>query len=226
MVFNLSFCSDVAYAVPGNPKAIPAAADLAAIYDNNANASYQNFSLSLQQISCNTTSTSQYSLVRTCDDCARAYKNWLCAVSIPRCADYSANATFLQARNVGQSFVNGSFLGSDVIKNSSFTDRVFLNSSRNPIIDTQIKPGPYKEVLPCDDLCYSLIQSCPASLGFDCPRPGRGLERSYGKRSTDGSITCSYLGAYELISAAVERTVPFGLAVAVAIGVTLLAPTM
>ncbi|KAG9818558.1 hypothetical protein KCU77_g17340, partial [Aureobasidium melanogenum] len=38
------------------------------------------------------------------------------------------------------------------------------NSSRNPtiIVDT-IAPGPYKEVLPCQDLCYSLVRSCPAA---------------------------------------------------------------
>jgi calcium channel MID1 len=68
------------------------------------------------------------------------------------------------------------------------------NSSRNPIIDTDIKPGPYKEVLPCQDLCHELVQSCPASLGFGCPVE-EWLNASYGVRSPNGDITCSYLGA-------------------------------
>lgn len=50
------------------------------------------------------------------------------------------------------------------------------------MIDQIIKPGPWKEVLPCKDLCYNLVQSCPAALGFACPA-GRWLESSYGNGS-------------------------------------------
>jgi len=64
------------------------------------------------------------------------------------------------------------------------------------MIDQQIGPGPYKELLPCIDLCYNLVQSCPASLGFACPLDGQGLHRSYGRNgSTEGDITCNYPGA-------------------------------
>ncbi len=77
-----------------------------------------------------------------------------------------------------------------------------MNSSRNPLIDTNIKPGPYKEVLPCQDLCYTLVQSCPAALGFACPLQGRGLNWSYGVRDPKGDITCSYLGAAYFLNAA------------------------
>ena len=48
------------------------------------------------------------------------------------------------------------------------------------MIDNDIKPGPYKEVLPCKDLCYELVRSCPAALGFACPIEGHGLNFSYG----------------------------------------------
>lgn len=48
------------------------------------------------------------------------------------------------------------------------------------MIDQKIKPGPWKEVLPCEDLCYQLVQSCPAALGFACPI-GERLVSSYGK---------------------------------------------
>lgn len=181
---------------------------------------YQNFNYSLQQIPCNTTSSAQYSLAKTCDDCAAAYKQWLCAVTMPRCEDFSANMAWLQPRNMAQRFINSSslpptsqFLQQDLLNapyvpmngapgdsaawSQTYASVFASNSSRNPdIIDQTIMPGPYKEVLPCDDLCYSLVQSCPASFGFGCPTSGRGLELDYGKRSGDSSnLTCSYLGA-------------------------------
>ncbi|KAK4996426.1 hypothetical protein LTR66_003953, partial [Elasticomyces elasticus] len=104
LLFNLSFCSEVAYAVPSNPNNFPSFESLAATYDSYAAALYQNFSYSLQQIACNTTSTSQYSLAKNCDDCADAYKQWLCAVAIPRCEDYSSNLPWLLPRNLGSNF--------------------------------------------------------------------------------------------------------------------------
>ena len=57
------------------------------------------------------------------------------------------------------------------------------------MIDAQINPGPYKEILPCIDLCYNLEQSCPAALGFACPLEGHGMNYSYGKPAS-----CNNLG--------------------------------
>lgn len=213
LMYNLSFCSEVAYAVPTNPDKYPPTTglpDLAALYDSHAAQMYQYFNYSLQQIPCNTTSSSQYSLARNCDDCARAYKQWLCAVTIPRCADYSNTDSWLMPRNLGQPFVNGSSISTSQLGgNQQLLNAVATNSSRNPIIDETIQPGPYKEVLPCKDLCYDLIQSCPASLGFACPLPGAGLESSYGSRSNDsGLITCSYLGAAYYLSGADALSTP------------------
>jgi len=208
LMYNLSFCSEVAYAVPTNPdKFSPTTGlpDLAALYDSYAASMYQYFNYSLQQIPCNTTSSAQYSLVRDCDDCVRAYKQWLCAVTIPRCEDYSNTDPWLMPRNVGQPFINGSTIGQFGTdqQQQALVNAVATNSSRNPIIDQDIQPGPYKEVLPCQDLCYDLVQSCPAALGFGCPSSGRGLEESYGTRSSDpGNITCSYLGAAYYLSGA------------------------
>jgi calcium channel MID1 len=217
LMYNLSFCSEVAYAVPSNPdKFSPTTGlpDLAATYDKNAADWYQVFNYSLQQIPCNTTSSAQYSLARNCDDCARAYKQWLCAVTIPRCDDFSSTAPWLMPRNTAQNFVNGSSMtfsasipsgsgpgGEMVLDSATLLNLVATNSSRNPLIDQTIQPGPYKEVLPCEDLCYDLVQSCPATLGFGCPISGKGLELSYGRRSNDsGIITCSYLGAAYYLS--------------------------
>ena len=215
LMYNLSFCSEVAYAVPSNPNkyspenGLP---DLAALYDSNAAQMYQYFNYSLQQIPCNTTSSAQYSLARNCDDCARAYKQWLCAVTIPRCADFNNPSAYLKPRNLGQPFINGSSISSDPSQfdvAQALLNAVASNSSRNPLIDNKIQPGPYKEVLPCQDLCYDLMQSCPASLGFTCPLVGKGLEESYGKRvkASEGVISCSYLGAAYYLSES-SRMVP------------------
>ncbi len=210
VVFNLEFCSDVNYAVPGNPSTFPDVRSLAKFYDDAAAASYANFDKALQQIPCEIANTGQYSLARTCDDCAKAYKAWLCSVTIPRCQDYSKADPWLQPRNIAQAFPNDTMLSEDLL--SGMADQLYLNSSRNPTIDEQVKPGPYKEILPCQDLCYNLVQSCPAALGFSCPQPGMmGFDYAYGYRpngsaNENGQITCNYPGAaYHLNSAGIVQ---------------------
>lgn len=217
LLYNLDFCSEVAYAVPSNPEID--LSQLSAKYDHYAADKYQFFNYSLQQIPCNTTSSAQYSLARNCDDCARAYKQWLCAVTIPRCEDYDNESPWLKVRNTAQRFVNGSMLNPNTPSDQVLLNAVATNSSRNPMIDQDIKPGPYKEVLPCDDLCYDLVQSCPAALGFGCPYSGRGLEDSYGFRDGSGLIKCSYLGAAFYLSGAERLSEPavLGLSIAAAV---------
>jgi len=232
---------------------------LASYYDEYASLLYTNFSLSLQLIPCNTSSTSAYSPSKNCDDCAAAYKSWLCAVTIPRCVDFSiwyksylesaptsfglqslANDSntlpYLQPRNVAQSqpsindltnqFENPSSLDGlhyqpmpaapaafnlnppDLarLQSGPLTVGTVLasNSSRVPRIDVDIQPGAYLELLPCDDICYNLVASCPAALGFSCPKPGRGLEVAYGNRGVknkiNGGVRCNYAGAVYVVS--------------------------
>ena len=154
-------------------------ASLAAFYDNATQANYNYFQKVLAQTPCETTSSAKYSLARTCEDCSNSYKAWVCAVMMPRCTDFNSTEPWLQPRAMGQPFPDGTFLAPDVVANAS-KYRAF-NGSRNPSIDQFIVPGPYKEVLPCDTLCYSLVQSCPASMQFGCPQPGViGFSESYG----------------------------------------------
>lgn len=236
LMFDLEFCSEVAYAVPANIAIYPERSDLAARYDNYASDLYKNFTYSLEQIACNASSDSAYSPAQGCDDCAAAYKEWLCAVTIPRCEDYSAGYEWLQERNVAAMFPNGTYLPVEELNrtyhpmlgaptlpgspawsqtlNSTFAS----NRSRNhEIIDLDILPGPYKEVLPCEDLCYSLMQKCPAKMGFGCPSKGKGLERSYGTRDDPEQVKCSYLGAvyYHNDAGAIGRSVVSAVGVAV-----------
>lgn len=199
VIFDLEFCDQVAYAVPGNTNNFPDYSKLAAFYDNATAALYQNFNYSLQQIPCETTASAQFSLARTCEDCAVAYKEWLCSVRIPRCTDFSSDLEWLQERNVGQPYPNGTQLESSTLGTAK--DIMYLNSSRNPDIDTVVQPGPYKETLPCQDLCWNIVQSCPAAFGFGCPSVGDdGFRSSYGQRPDGspeqaGQITCNYPGA-------------------------------
>jgi calcium channel MID1 len=192
VVFNLSFCDQTAYAVPGNPNNFPNMTSLASFYDNGASQYYQNFQNVLAQIPCNTTSTAQYSLARNCDDCAAAYKAWLCSVYIPRCTDFSSDLPWLRPRSMIHPFPNGTMLPPEVV--SVANQSAFLSSSRNPMIDQYVNPGPYKEILPCDDLCYNIVQSCPSSMSFGCPLPGRtSFNQSYGIKSKT-QVTCNYPG--------------------------------
>ena len=155
----------------------PNISNLAAHYDNNTKAQFEVFKKVLAQIPCETTSSAQYSLARTCDDCSNAYKEWICAVSIPRCTDWSPvtpSQPWLQQRNMIQPFPNNSILWDyAAYKAANDSSVASIKSSRNMTIDAIVRPGPYNEILPCDDLCYHIVQSCPAVMGFICPIPGQ-----------------------------------------------------
>lgn len=206
IISNLAFCNETEYAVPSNDN-IFNVTQLANFYDSYAQSMYGYFLNALAQIPCEAPPTQRYSLVKNCDDCAVAYKQWLCSVTIPRCEDFSTNNTFAIARNVGQAFPNGTMLPADVI--SSFP--ASSNSSRNPVIDQTVQPGPYREILPCDNLCYQIVQSCPAAFGFGCPQPGVvGYNVSYAP--SDGSgISCNYPGMPITTSASSPLTVSWAL---------------
>jgi calcium channel MID1 len=196
LVYNLPFCSDVAYAVPANSTST--VTDLVNFYDSNAQSLYGTFNNSIQQVSCNTTNSAQYSLVSSCTDCADSYKTWLCAVTIPRCVDLAApvlsgtavipramaNATAAQLQQAGV--------------NATSARRSWANSSRNALIDQSLGPGPYKELLPCANLCYDLARTCPTVMGFACPKQPALLARAYGvfskQLASTGTWTCNFLG--------------------------------
>jgi len=213
IIYNLPFCSEVAYAVPSNPTLFNLD-NLTNFYDDTAKSWYKNFSYSLQQIQCNASSSAQYSLARDCSDCDAAYKNWLCAVTIPRCMDFSSRLPYLAERAVGEMFYNASsgknqthpFNTTDITLSLGDANMTHTKSSRNVKIDQVIRPGPYKEIKPCMDLCWTLVQSCPSNLDFQCPSSGSwGMMQSYGTRDLKGDVTCSFLGAVYFLSSAERR---------------------
>ena len=163
---------------------------LAAQYDQHAQERYVPFNKSLQQIPCNTTSSAQYSLARNCTDCARDYKRWLCSVTIPRCDDFANNNPLLIPRGVPNT---SSSQIQDPIQAALNSQYGVFNGSRDSQIDQLFNPGQYKEILPCEQLCFQLVQSCPAALQFSCPQNGWGKNYTYGKPPGENGMCNSLL---------------------------------
>jgi len=205
VLFDLEFCDRVAYAVPSSPKFKNNDTALATIYDNKARTYYDNFTKSLAQVACETAGESQYSLAKNCTNCENDYKDWLCTVLVPRCEDYTTSGDWLQLRRINQLLpnqtvtINGNTTlnGSDLSQaiNETYRERFAYSKSRHDFIDDEIEPGPYKEMKPCEDLCFDIVRSCPAQLGFVCPNsPAR--ELTYGQKDPAGNtLTCNFPGA-------------------------------
>lgn len=187
---------------------------LAQFYDNYARDMYANFQKQLAQVACEAPAVQQYSLARNCSDCETAYKKWLCSVTIPRCEDFTSPTNFSLVRNVNQTFPNGTLL--PVAQQDLYPNRVNQHS-RNPLIDEMVEPGPYREILPCAYLCYDLVQSCPASLGFNCPTPDDDIFNSSYAEQGDG-LTCNYPGAVHNPSGSSLLSVSWGLLSALILG--------
>ncbi|SCU84498.1 LAMI_0C07712g1_1 [Lachancea mirantina] len=142
LIFNLDFCDGVAYSVPTSSYSPNNKSAIAQSYDGIASSLYGNFSKALQIIPCDSEEDARYSPLKTCQDCDNAYRNWLCAVSIPRCTT----------------------------ENTSYYIPRTKEDNRNDYINENIRPiSSYYEVLPCIDMCYTLVADCPAAFGFACP---------------------------------------------------------
>ncbi|OHW91124.1 calcium influx-promoting protein ehs1 [Colletotrichum incanum] len=214
IITDLQFCNETEYAVPANANKMNIT-QLAQFYDNYARDMYANFQKQLAQVACEAPAVQRYSLARDCSDCEIAYKKWLCSVTIPRCEDFTSPTNFSLVRNANQSFPNGTLLPIDLQAN--YSARVNQHS-RNPLIDEMIEPGPYREILPCAYLCYDLVQSCPASLGFNCPTPDDDVFNSSYAIQVDGVLTCNYPGAVHNPSASSLLLVSWGLLSALVLG--------
>ncbi|KAI9791934.1 MAG: stretch-activated cation channel mid1, partial [Peltula sp. TS41687] len=170
LLHSLSFCTAIAYAVPSNPDTHQTLSDLRSTYDQHASSLYQNFSYALAQIPCETTPSARYSLAASCDDCAAAYKAWLCAVSIPRCFTGDAAGVAVEDQTAKEE---------EKKKKTTWLRERRPGQSRNEMVDRVIRPETYTEVLPCAELCWDLVRACPAELGFECPRGVAGVEGWY-----------------------------------------------
>lgn len=168
LVYDLDFCTEVAYAVPAlSLEEYQDKDELKLLYDGNAERLYTNFSKAIQQVACNTTKDAIYSPIRTCSECITLYKNWLCAVTIPRCS-------------------TNDFAG--------FVERTPGNS-RNDFLNDNVVPNlTYYEVMPCVNVCNAIVRDCPADLGFTCPTTNSSIELSYYWDLGTNYSLCNYVG--------------------------------
>lgn len=118
--------------------------------------SFANFTLSLGLFPCG---TSFYSYVRTCDESLLSYKDWLCAVTIPRCTDTGAPSSLLRTQEYG---INGTLL-----------------DARNELVPSISDMGQYSEILPCLSLCNEVDRTTPSILGWICPVKSENAAESY-----------------------------------------------
>ncbi|KAH3671575.1 hypothetical protein OGAPHI_000278 [Ogataea philodendri] len=173
IIYNLDFCTNVAYAVPASAafaNGSQSVSELASSYDNYTAAQYQNFEYAMQQIPCDTELDARYSPIKTCDDCRTSYRNWLCAVSIPRCS--TLDAPLYKSYNKSE--------------------------GRNDFIAKTIQPPfSYYEVLPCVNICQAMVRDCPAEFEFKCPISESFIKLSYSddKYLSDGEeyVACNSL---------------------------------
>ncbi|CUS22820.1 LAQU0S07e00826g1_1 [Lachancea quebecensis] len=170
LIFGLNFCDGVAYSVPTSETAGTNKTVTSLIYDGIASSLYGNFSKALQMVPCDTEKDSRFSPLRTCNDCANSYRNWLCAVTIPRCTT----------------------------DNSSYYIHRDKTQNRNDFIDQLIQPiHDYYEILPCIDMCYNLAADCPPDFQFSCPSKTSHSELlylSYNVYEEKEFHTCNYVG--------------------------------
>lgn len=148
LIYGLDFCDAVAYSVPVATSNAASMDSIASAYDAQAKDLFQPFQTAISQFNCDTT---QYSLVRNCTDCYNAYKAWLCSVTIPRCTKSIENQPV------------------ETTSPTRCVRQIAENASRNPWIDDTMTPGEWTELLPCIDLCYHVVQSCPPFMQFNCP---------------------------------------------------------
>lgn len=192
LVFDVPACPAVAYAVPA-PTSL-ATEDLLSFFNETISASFANFSRTLTTFPCDKNPYGLYSVVSKCSDCADAYRDYLCAVTMPRCDDAPAgsplNSTlpdqYGSAGNLLASWALPSSYQTSLLRTDPFASRTPLFGPRNlsttlpdlfsrsypPTAENLARetPFPYTEIPPCLDVCNLVQARCPPFLQFVCPK--------------------------------------------------------
>ncbi|KAF8207105.1 stretch-activated cation channel Mid1 [Mycena galopus ATCC 62051] len=154
LVSQLPYCPSISYAIPLPPPPSPAIAydstNLPASIGDPLIEILTNFTIVLSTFACG---RDYYSPLVTCADCQLAYRTWLCAVSLTRCAD-DATAPPTAALLPQQS---------PNTRNTGFP------AGKN-----------FTQLLPCLETCGATDRACPNFLGFACPLPQFNAAQSYG----------------------------------------------
>ncbi|WFD21678.1 stretch-activated cation channel mid1 [Malassezia equina] len=176
LMYNLAFCPELAYAVPYNPSLD--VNEAMQVLEQVVSSNYGNFSATLDTFPCASDKLGGYSSVTTCEDCRRAYQNWLCAVAIPRCTDLVDPANSAASQNGTE--LQGLPMPPNARLLPYVVNRVGPNSSRQAYIDQLFGAGDYGELLPCLLTCEMVTRSCPPVLQWACPRWTVTAQRDYG----------------------------------------------
>ncbi|KAI0067521.1 hypothetical protein BV25DRAFT_1819850 [Artomyces pyxidatus] len=182
LVHSLPFCPTASYAIPLPPPPARSAAYDAATLPTAVTTpllSYlTNFTTSLLTSACG---RDWYSPLRTCADCQRAYRHWLCSVSLPRCGEFPQSDTSTSA----SLSLGGDGNSQQVLSvPAALAPQPSGTNTRNP----NFPPfgAPYTVLLPCLETCNAVDRACPNFLGFRCPLPSFNANQSYGVGYVDG----------------------------------------
>lgn len=169
LVYDLEFCPEVAYSIPVG-RGVSTDHALRVINDT-VWPNFANFSTTIDTFPCGSEEFGQYSPVQTCDSCKLAYRDWLCAVTMPRCVDPLPsldNETTAAVPNVLD------MTGTSTPLNTGLLPYIInrRNNSRQTYIEAQdgLDAPTYGELLPCIYTCYFVSRHCPQPLiEWYCP---------------------------------------------------------
>ncbi|KAK0565571.1 stretch-activated cation channel mid1 [Tilletia horrida] len=182
LVTNLDFCPSVAYSIPIAPTVGTEIAVAAANLTFEPNMA--NFSRTVDTFPCGSSYYGQYSYVSTCDDCKNAYRDWLCAIVLPRCTDSVQDPRTESAASQTGADLTGASTGTNTRLLPYIVNRNVNGSttSRRPYVDALLKPGAYGELLPCIYTCHFVARACPPIAGWSwsCPVWDVSAQRDYG----------------------------------------------
>lgn len=153
-------CPNIGYASPvGTASESP----LSAIPDTfltNITDSLESFqtSLSATGLACG---RDRYSYVSDCVDCYNAYRDWVCQIVLPQCAESG----------------NFSDVGSPPAPQGPSTFDRPLDNPRNSAMSPYATD--YTELQPCISVCTVVESKCPTALTFICPHRHFNADQSY-----------------------------------------------
>jgi len=175
LAHSLPFCPATSYSVPlPPPPGTETTYDASNFPTNVSDPLMQymtNFTVTLLAFACG---RDWYSPLQSCADCQRAYRTWLCAISLPRCGE-EPNGTASSSPTTDS--------GAQVVF-PAVLPQPKGNITRNTLLPAA--DGDWVELLPCLETCNAADRACPNFLGFQCPIPRFNAAASYGVGYIDG----------------------------------------
>lgn len=160
LMLPTAMCPGIGYASPvadtqgGGAKYLT---DIPEAYSEVIAENLESFSMSLTAQACG---RDMYSFVSTCADCYDAYRDWVCRMVLPQCADADP-APF------------------ENISSLPTAPHVVPRTTDSPRSAAVSYPYAYTELLPCIAACTEVDRVCPLNLQFICPHRNFNANESY-----------------------------------------------